>query len=73
MSDGDGIGHGGHGSAGARPPRPERPGLRDALPPKGAGTDDDPFTPSTQAEIDWFKNNAPAGARIMIDGKLYTK
>lgn len=41
--------------------------------PKGAGTAADPYTATTQAEIDWFKQNAKAGSRIVIEGKTYTK
>lgn len=41
--------------------------------PKGSGTRADPYKASTQADIDWFKNNAPAGTVIEVNGKLYTK
>jgi hypothetical protein len=41
--------------------------------PAGAGTKADPYKATAQAEIDWFKANAPAGAVIEVDGRLYTK
>lgn len=39
----------------------------------GSGTQADPYRATTQAELDWFKNNAPAGAIIEVEGKLYRK
>lgn len=42
-------------------------------PPKGGGTQADPYQASAQADIDWFKQSAPAGAVINVNGKLYTK
>lgn len=42
-------------------------------PLSGGGTKDDPFKASTQADIDWFKASAPAGAVISVNGKLYKK
>jgi hypothetical protein len=41
--------------------------------PKGSGTKADPFQASSQHEVDWFKNSAPAGTIISVDGTLYTK
>lgn len=41
--------------------------------PKGAGTRANPYKASTQAEVDWFKSSAPAGAVIDVNGTLYTK
>lgn len=39
----------------------------------GAGTRDDPYAATSQADIDWFLANAPAGAVIVANGKSYTK
>ncbi len=39
----------------------------------GAGTEENPYQASSQADIDWFKNNAPAGSVIIVNGKLYRK
>lgn len=41
--------------------------------PPGGGTRDNPYRATSQAQIDWFKQNAPAGAVIEVDGQLYTK
>lgn len=41
--------------------------------PEGQGTQASPYKAATQAHIDWFKNAAPKGAVIEVDGKLYTK
>lgn len=54
------------GDSGATPPG-------DAGAPPGAGTEMSPFKATTQDDIDWFKASAPAGAIIMVDGKLYKK
>lgn len=42
-------------------------------PPKGTGTEADPYTATTQSEVDWFKANAKPGQVIVVDGKTYTK
>jgi hypothetical protein len=42
-------------------------------PPPGAGTRENPYQATTQQHVDWFRNNAPAGAVISINGQLYTK
>ena len=41
--------------------------------PRGSGTSDDPYEAATQADIDWFKQNAKPGEAISVDGRLYTK
>ena len=41
--------------------------------PPGSGTEADPYKATTQAQVDWFKNSAPAGTIIEIDGVLYKK
>jgi len=41
--------------------------------PQGAGTQANPYKATTQAHIDWFKANAPAGSVIEINGTLYQK
>jgi len=41
--------------------------------PSGAGTEEDPFMATSQSQIDWFKQNAPEGAVINVNGKLYRK
>lgn len=42
-------------------------------PVPGSGTESDPFVATTQDQVDWFRNSAPPGTIIMIDGKLYQK
>jgi hypothetical protein len=59
-----------YGYDGANKPKP---GDETGKAPSGAGTRADPFKASTQAEVDWFKQNAKAGDVIMIDGKPFTK
>lgn len=44
-----------------------------AVKPTGQGTKSDPYKATTQADVDWFKANAPAGAIIEVQGKRYTK
>jgi hypothetical protein len=39
----------------------------------GTGTKATPFQATSQAHIDWFKNSAPPGSMIMVNGKLYRK
>ncbi len=41
--------------------------------PLGAGTTAAPFQATTQSHIDWFKNSAPPGSVISVNGKLYRK
>lgn len=41
--------------------------------PPGQGTRGDPYKATTQQHVDWFLNNAPSGAVIEADGKMYTK
>jgi hypothetical protein len=41
--------------------------------PPGGGTQSDPYRASTQADVDWFRNSAPAGTIIEINGELYQK
>lgn len=41
--------------------------------PPGAGTREDPYKATTQEQIDWFRNNAPSGTVIEVNGTLYTK
>jgi len=65
-----------------RQPAPERSNGDDAAgagadqssgKPSGAGTQEDPFMATSQSQIDWFKQNAPAGAVISVNGTLYRK
>ncbi|MEK9722783.1 MAG: hypothetical protein VW405_04775 [Rhodospirillaceae bacterium] len=44
-----------------------------AAPVAGGGTQADPYKATTQGHVDWFKNSAPSGAVIEINGKLYKK
>jgi hypothetical protein len=41
--------------------------------PPGAGTQASPYQATTQEQIDWFKQNATAGAIIEVDGQLFSK
>lgn len=41
--------------------------------PQGSGTQADPYRATDQSAVDWFKQNAPAGAIIEVDGQLYQK
>ena len=41
--------------------------------PPGDGTEASPFRATLQSEIDWFKQNAPAGAVIEVNGQLFQK
>lgn len=41
--------------------------------PGGSGTRQAPFQATTQDHIEWFKQSAPKGAIISINGKLYQK
>jgi hypothetical protein len=41
--------------------------------PKGAGTKQDPYKAVSQSDVDWFKQNAPKGAVLSANGKLYVK
>jgi len=41
--------------------------------PSGQGTQESPYRATTQAHIDWFLANAPAGAVIEANGQLFTK
>ncbi len=41
--------------------------------PAGSGSKQDPYKGTTQAHIDWFKQNAEPGSVIMINGKPYSK
>jgi len=42
-------------------------------PVKGSGTEEDPYTATTQEHVDWFKQQAKPGDVISINGTLYTK
>lgn len=44
-----------------------------AVAPPGSGTQADPYRATTQAAIDWFKQSAPAGSVLEVNGKLYQK
>lgn len=44
-----------------------------AAQPQGSGTKEQPFKAQTQDHVDWFKNSAPQGAIIEVNGKLFTK
>jgi len=37
--------------------------------PKGTGTQQDPYQAVSQADVEWFKKNAPAGAVLAVKGK----
>lgn len=39
----------------------------------GSGSKDSPYVPTTQAHIDWFRENAPKGAILEHNGQLFTK
>ncbi|MCC6775624.1 MAG: hypothetical protein IT537_03150 [Hyphomicrobiales bacterium] len=58
-------------------PRPARPAVigpsSATQPPPGAGTRDQPYEAATQADIDWFRANAPAGSVLRANGQLFTK
>lgn len=41
--------------------------------PPGSGTQADPYKATTQSHVDWFRDNAPSGAIIEIEGSLYRK
>lgn len=67
-------------AGGARPaaapggaPAPAAAAPRPPSPPKGAGTPADPYSATTQAEVDWFKENAAPGAVIDVNGQRFTK
>jgi len=49
------------------------PGQQSTNEPAGGGTRENPFIATTQEQIEWFKQHAPAGAIIIIDGKPYRK
>lgn len=51
----------------------EAPGATGGEQPPGDGTEASPYQATTQAQVDWFKQNAPAGAVISINGQPYTK
>ncbi|MEQ9131108.1 MAG: hypothetical protein RJQ08_13630 [Salinisphaeraceae bacterium] len=65
---------GGQGSAnrGNRQANAGKPASGGGAPP-GQGTQASPFKGTSQAHIEWFKNSAPKGAVIEVEGKLYTK
>lgn len=52
---------------------PAKSGQKVAGAPAGSGTKQDPYKGTTQAEIDWFKKNAPADSVIIANGKTYSK
>jgi hypothetical protein len=51
--------------------QPQKP--QQAAQPQGGGTKEQPYKAETQDHIDWFKNSAPQGAVIEVNGKLFTK
>lgn len=55
------------------PPEAQPPASAAAGKPKGAGTRADPFQAAAQADVDWFRQHAPAGSVIIVNGKAYTK
>lgn len=59
----------------AAPAAPAAPGQQgQAAPPmQGAGTREQPFQATTQDQIEWFKQSAPAGSVLSVEGKLYAK
>lgn len=51
-------------------PAPSRaPSETSAERPPGNGTEKRPYAPTTQAQVDWLKQNAPDGAWIKVNGK----
>jgi hypothetical protein len=48
-------------------------GDRQEARPSGSGSREDPFRATSQADVDWFRQNAPPGSVIEVNGKLYTK
>jgi hypothetical protein len=40
---------------------------------KGSGKQNDPWIADTQSDVDWFRQKAPKGAQMNIDGTIYTK
>ncbi|MER8602782.1 hypothetical protein NKH48_03170 [Mesorhizobium sp. M1233] len=69
-----------HPQAGVDPaqPAPVQPGATatPTTPPPGltgSGSQADPYKATTQDQVEWFKQYAPAGAQIVIDGGTYTK
>lgn len=57
----------------AMTPKSKRGEGDEASKPQGSGTAEDPYTATTQAQVDWFKKNAKSGDRIVVDGTVYTK
>jgi hypothetical protein len=68
-------GKGGQGSQAGRGSiqRPPQDGAKASQSPPGGGTRDNPYKATTQAHIDWFKENAPEGAIIEANGQLFRK
>ncbi|CAN0104667.1 unnamed protein product, partial [Chrysoparadoxa australica] len=67
VGGGQGSANRGNGQASA-----SKPASGGGTPP-GEGTQASPFKGSSQDHIEWFKNSAPKGAVIEVEGKLYTK
>lgn len=68
------VGGGQQGQGRRSGQRPQaRSGQRASGAPPGQGTRNDPYKATTQAQIDWFLENAPAGAVIEANGRLFTK
>ena len=49
---------------------PRMPGMEA---PPGEGSQRNPYQATTPDHVEWFKENAPAGAVIVIEGERYTK
>ncbi len=61
------AGGGGGGGGGGGPAANAPAGL------SGSGTEADPYMATTQEQIDWVRDNAPAGTVINVNGQLYRK
>lgn len=63
-------------------PAPQRPDMMTpgdggkpitSVMPPGSGSRDQPYQATVQEHVDWFRQNAPAGAVIVVNGQAYTK
>ncbi|MBP2230836.1 hypothetical protein J2847_004145 [Azospirillum agricola] len=61
------------GNVGSPVVQPSSAGQPAGNPPSGKGTQAEPFQAASQADIEWFKNLAPKGAVIVVNGKPYVK
>lgn len=74
-----GGGAGGQQRGGQQQEREQRPepaaqgGQQASGAPPGQGTQADPYKASAQADVDWFREQAPTGSVIEVNGQLYRK